>query len=257
MLSIRALAKSFGDSPLFQSVSLNLAAGEYIALMGESGVGKSTLLNIIAGLEIASAGEVELDGQMLDVRDDDRVTLFRRAKLGFVFQAFHLLPYLNVSENVALPLRLNNWDPAVVASRVAEMLEAVGLDQASTAMPRELSGGQMQRVAIARALAHRPALLLADEPTGNLDPDAAAQILALMQREIARNGAAGILVTHSRIAAATAQRVVQLTKSGLVEQGAAHLPARVPAPMPAQSQVYPQARSPAPSPAAPDSDVAG
>lgn len=228
MLSIRALAKSFGDSPLFHNVNLDLLPGEYIALMGESGVGKSTLLNIIAGLEDASAGEIKLDGRTLDARDDDRVTLFRRAKLGFVFQAFHLLPYLSVSENIALPLRLNKWDAEIVASRVAEMLEAVGLANASTAMPRELSGGQMQRVAIARALAHRPALLLADEPTGNLDADAAAQILALLQREIARNGAAAILVTHSSIAAATAQRVVQLTPTGLVERLAAHLPAALP-----------------------------
>lgn len=217
MLAIRDLAKSFGEFPLFENVNITLDSGEYVALMGESGVGKSTLLNIIAGLEPASAGRVELDGEMLDASNDDRVTLFRREKLGFVFQAFHLLPYLNVLENIALPLRLNRWEHATIATRSTEMLEAVGLASASRAMPRELSGGQLQRVAIARALAHRPALLLADEPTGNLDPDAAAQILELMKHEIARNGAAAVLVTHSNIAAATAQRVVRLTRSGLVE----------------------------------------
>jgi putative ABC transport system ATP-binding protein len=215
MLSISGLAKSFGSASIFQNVNLTLGPGEYIALMGESGVGKSTLLNIIAGLEPSTSGEITLAGQLLDARVDDRVTLFRREKLGFVFQAFHLLPYLNVFENVALPLRLNNWDRATIAPRVTEMLTAVGLAESPNAMPRELSGGQMQRVAIARALAHRPALLLADEPTGNLDPEAAAQILALMKSEIARNGAAAILVTHSNIAAATAQRAVTLTRNGL------------------------------------------
>jgi putative ABC transport system ATP-binding protein len=216
MLSISGLAKSFGNTAIFHNLNLTLGPGEYIALMGESGVGKSTLLNIIAGLEPASSGEIKLAGELLDAQIDDRVTQFRREKLGFVFQAFHLLPYLSVFENVALPLRLNGWKKSAIAPRVNEVLAAVGLSESVSAMPRELSGGQMQRVAIARALAHRPALLLADEPTGNLDPDAAAQILSLMQREIARNGTAAILVTHSNIAAATAQRAVRLTRGGLV-----------------------------------------
>lgn len=215
MLSISGLAKSFGNTPILQNVNLTLKAGEYIALMGESGVGKSTLLNIIAGLEPATAGAIELAGQPLDSSSDERVTLFRRAKLGFVFQAFHLLPYLTVFENIALPLRLNTWSTGEIQKRVDEMLDAVGLRPATAAMPRELSGGQMQRVAIARALAHRPALVLADEPTGNLDPDAATQIMTLLKSEIARNHAAAILVTHSQIAAATAQRAVKLTREGL------------------------------------------
>jgi putative ABC transport system ATP-binding protein len=217
MLLIRSLSKSFGTAPIFQNVNLTLKAGEYVALMGESGVGKSTLLNIIAGLEPASSGEIELAGQLLDASNDDRVTRFRREKLGFVFQAFHLLPYLSTFENVALPLRLNGWSTTDIAKRVAEMLDAVGLGDRGNALPRELSGGQMQRIAIARALAHRPALLLADEPTGNLDPDAAAQILALLKSEIARNNAAAILVTHSNLAAATAAHAVKLTRTGLDE----------------------------------------
>ena len=223
MLVIHQLTKRFGtDSqafPIFENLDFTLNTGEYIALMGESGAGKSTLLNIIAGLEPASSGEISLAGQSLGVgkkyADDETVTLFRRQKLGFVFQAFHLLPYLNVSENIALPLRLNNWHLSEIKTRVQEMLIAVGLAEKANALPRELSGGEMQRVAIARALAHRPQLLLADEPTGNLDPDTAAQIMALLRTEIQRNGTTAILVTHSEIAARSADRAVQLSKRGL------------------------------------------
>ena len=223
MLSIRNLTKRFGTAnapvlvpAVFENLDFSLAAGEYIALMGESGAGKSTLLNIIAGLEPPSNGEISLDGQALDAHNDQRITLFRRARLGFIFQAFHLLPYLNVFDNVALPLRLNGWNDAEIAARVAEMLAAVGLANKASALPRELSGGEMQRVAIARALAHRPALLLADEPTGNLDPDTAQQILALLRREIQRNRTTAILVTHSGIAARSADRAVMLTRNAIV-----------------------------------------
>ena len=223
MLSIRNLTKRFGTASapvlvpaVFENLDFSLAAGEYIALMGESGAGKSTLLNIIAGLEPPSNGEISLDGQALDAHNDQRITLFRRARLGFIFQAFHLLPYLNVFDNVALPLRLNGWNDAEIAARVAEMLAAVGLANKASALPRELSGGEMQRIAIARALAHRPALLLADEPTGNLDPDTAQQILALLRREIQRNRTTAILVTHSGIAARSADRAVMLTRNAIV-----------------------------------------
>ena len=221
MLSIRNLAKRFGAKPstspaIFEHLDFHLNAGEYIALMGESGAGKSTLLNIIAGLEPATSGEISLDGQALDARDDERITHFRRAKLGFIFQAFHLLPYLNVFDNVALPLRLNRWSEADIKPRVSEMLAAVGLADKASALSRELSGGEMQRVAIARALAHRPALLLADEPTGNLDPDTARQILELLRAEIQRNRTTAILVTHSGIAARSADRAVMLTRQGIV-----------------------------------------
>ena len=224
MLLIHQLTKRFGSdlssAPIFENLDFTLNTGEYIALMGESGAGKSTLLNIIAGLEPATNGEISLAGQLLNAvnqpHDDDRVTLFRRQKIGFVFQAFHLLPYLNVFENIALPLRLNNWAPAEIKARVQEMLASVGLDEKTAALPRELSGGEMQRVAIARALAHRPQLLLADEPTGNLDPDTAAQIMALLRSEIQRNGTTAILVTHSEIAARSADRAVELSKRGLM-----------------------------------------
>ena len=223
MLEIRQLTKCFDTGsqpyPIFENLNFTLDTGEYIALMGESGAGKSTLLNIIAGLEPASSGEISLAGKSLSMGkkkdDDDAVTLFRRQKLGFVFQAFHLLPYLNAFENIALPLRLNSWFPSEIKLRVQEMLAAVGLPDKANALPRELSGGEMQRIAIARALAHRPQLLLADEPTGNLDPDTAAQIMALLRAEIHRNGTTAILVTHSEIAARSADRAVQLSKRGL------------------------------------------
>lgn len=225
MLSIRNLGKRFGapssaTASIFEHLDFHLAKGEYLALMGESGAGKSTLLNIIAGLEPATEGEIILDGQALDAGNDERITLFRRAKLGFIFQAFHLLPYLTVFENIALPLRLNRWKEADITQRVTEMLEAVGLAAKAAALPRELSGGEMQRVAIARALAHRPALLLADEPTGNLDPDTAQQILALLRNEIRRNDTTAILVTHSGIAARSADRAVMLTRQGLLPHAA-------------------------------------
>ena len=221
MLEIRQLSKQFPPAPpIFSDLNFTLNEGEYVALMGESGAGKSTLLNIIAGLEPASGGHLRLAGQNLLTQnhqhDDDAATLFRRKSVGFIFQAFHLLPYLNVFENIALPLRLNGWAASDIESRVAEMLDAVGLNHKAAALPRELSGGEMQRVAIARALAHRPKLLLADEPTGNLDPDTAAQIMALLRAEIQRNGTTAILVTHSEVAARSADRAVMLGKLGIV-----------------------------------------
>jgi putative ABC transport system ATP-binding protein len=182
--------------------------------MGESGVGKSTLLNLVAGLERPDSGSVALDGTTLTALDDDALTRLRRARMGFVFQAFHVLPYLTVAQNVALPLFLNGAAPDADA-RVSGMLAAVGLADRAESRPRELSGGELQRVAIARALVHGPRLVLADEPTGNLDPDSAAQVLELLRREVKRGDAAGILVTHSHAAARTADRVLLLTASGL------------------------------------------
>jgi putative ABC transport system ATP-binding protein len=188
-----------------------LGDGEYIAVMGDSGVGKSTLLNLIAGLDRPDAGEIVVDGVAMSSLDDDAATRLRRTKFGFVFQAFHLLPYLTVRQNVALPLLLNG----AADGRAMEMLAAVGLAERAGDLPRQLSGGELQRVAIARALAHRPKLVLADEPTGNLDPDTAHEVLMLLRAEIKANGASGIIVTHSHAAAATADRVLVLTKNGL------------------------------------------
>ena len=220
MLSVRNLSKRFSgprSKTVLAGVSLDLGQGEYIAVMGESGIGKSTLLNLIAGLDRPDAGNVSLGGTDLTALDDDALTLLRRQHMGFVFQAFHVLPYLSVAQNVALPLALNGVPDADMQARVAHMLAEVGLGEHATSMPRELSGGETQRVAIARALVHRPRLVLADEPTGNLDPESAAQVLELLRQCVKQEGAAGILITHSRAAAATADRIYMLSGSGLKE----------------------------------------
>jgi len=222
MLVLEKLSKSYAGArsrSVLHGVDLRLAAGEYIAVMGESGIGKSTLLNLIAGLDRPDAGRISLDGVELTGLDDDAATLLRRERMGFVFQAFHILPYLSLAQNVALPLILNRVAEDEAAQRTQAMLAAVGLAGREASMPRELSGGELQRAAIARALVHRPQLLLADEPTGNLDPDSAAQVLALLREQVKTRNAACILVTHSHAAAATADRIVVLGAQGLREGG--------------------------------------
>ena len=218
MLVIRNLSKSFGGTrprELLRRVSLDVASGEYVAIVGESGVGKTTLLNLIAGLDEPDSGTIALDGKEMSALNDAERTRLRRSSIGFVFQAFHLLPHLTVAQNVALPLSLNGAAVAQAGERLKEVLVAVGLDAAADVYPRELSGGEMQRVAIARALVHRPLLLLADEPTGNLDAGTAKQVLALLRDRVKLELASGILVTHSALAAATADRVLTLTAEGL------------------------------------------
>jgi putative ABC transport system ATP-binding protein len=202
-------------APVFEDLSLELREGEYLAVMGESGVGKSTLLNVLAGLDTPDSGRVLLEGFDLSAMDDDATTLLRRRSVGFVFQAFHVLPYLTVEQNVALPLELLGVAAAERSRRTAEMMEGVGIAALAQRFARELSGGEVQRIAIARALVHKPRLLLADEPTGNLDPRSAAQILALLRTQIKANSAAGILITHSRTAAETADRILILDGGGL------------------------------------------
>ena len=210
MLQVRGLAKSFASGALFENVDLDVASGEWVAVAGESGSGKSTLLNIVAGLDRPDRGEVLLSGNRLDFGDDDALARWRRANVGFVFQAFHLLPYLCVADNVALPLALLGVSGTERASRARASLESVGLGSLGTRRPGSLSGGEMQRVAIARALVHRPRLLLADEPTGNLDEANAGAVLRCLADEVRRAGAAALMVTHSRVAAACADRVLRL-----------------------------------------------
>jgi putative ABC transport system ATP-binding protein len=212
VLSLRGVVKRFGARTLLNGVSFDVAAGEYAAIIGESGIGKSTLLNVIAGLEPIDAGEVLFEGQDLAALDDDARTALRRDRFGFVFQAFHVLPQLSVEQNVGLPLLLRKIeDPGKVRAVIA----AVGLAGREASPPRELSGGELQRVAIARALVGEPKLVLADEPTGNLDPENARQVLELFREEVKTRGAAAILATHSEAAAAACDRRYRLTAAGL------------------------------------------
>lgn len=211
-LECRGLRKTYGHGRVVLAhLDFTLAAGEYVAIMGDSGVGKSTLLNLIAGLDNANGGAILIDGVNISNLGDDDATRLRRQKLGFIFQAFHILPHLTLQQNVALPLLLNQ----APQERALELLAAVGLDGRGNDFPRQLSGGELQRVAIARALAHRPKLILADEPTGNLDPDTAHEVLTLLRQEIKANGASAIMVTHSAAAAASADRILIMSADGL------------------------------------------
>lgn len=227
MLTLSDVVKRYPGNPprtVLNGISLELREGECVAIVGESGSGKSTLLNLAAGLDRPDAGRIVFDGHDLAALDDDRATRLRRARMGFVFQAFHVLPNLTAAQNVALPLRLNGVPAADVAARVAAALASVGLADRAHTLPRELSGGELQRIAIARALVHQPRLVLADEPTGNLDHDTAARILRLLLDMTRESRAAVLLVTHSTAAAASADRVLRLTRDGLAPNAPLHLP---------------------------------
>ncbi len=237
MLRISGLSRHFGDRSILHGLTLDLDGGEYVAIVGESGAGKSTLLNLIAGLDAPDAGRIEIDGQQMFDRSvgadrsmsEDERTRLRRARVGFVFQAFHILPHLTVAQNVELPLVLLGVAAAERKQRAQALLGEVGLGDRGGSPPRELSGGELQRVAVARALVHRPALVLADEPTGNLDPETANVVLSLLARTIKSIGACGILVTHSLHAASTADRILQLHQGALRAAPERNAPLAVPA----------------------------
>ena len=212
MLRLIDVTKRFGARSVLNAVTLQVAAGEYVAVVGDSGIGKSTLLNVIAGLEPVDSGKIHFGETDVTGLRDDELARLRREYFGFVFQAFHVLPHLTVEENVALPLLLRGTPDR---EKARSLIAAVGLEGREASLPRELSGGELQRVAIARALVGDPKLVLADEPTGNLDPDNARQVLALLRAQVKERGAAAILATHSREAAAACDRRYRLTAEGL------------------------------------------
>jgi putative ABC transport system ATP-binding protein len=216
-LQVRQLSKHYGSTPVFSNVTLDVAPGEFVAIVGESGVGKSTLLNCMAGLDTWDSGSVHLGGIDLGTLSSDQSALLRRKQVGFVFQAFHVLPHLDVAQNVALPLLLlGTPDEEHLNDRVSAMLDAVGLSGLGARLPQQLSGGQLQRVAIARALVHRPTLILADEPTGNLDPTTAALVMNALVAQTREHGTSLVLVTHSAAATTQAHRVLHLRADGVV-----------------------------------------
>ena len=224
LLQVQDLAKRYGQaqdqSTVFEQVSCEVQAGEFVAIVGNSGVGKSTFLNCLAGLDSWQQGHVLHQGTDLSTLNETDRAIWRRAHLGFVFQAFHVLPHLDVAQNIALPLMLLGRMNTQGEQRVQQVLKAVGLDGLGQRLPQQLSGGQLQRVAIARALVHSPQLLLADEPTGNLDPSTAQQVMDLLLQQTRDNGTALILVTHSADAAKRADRVLRLTASGMQAESA-------------------------------------
>jgi putative ABC transport system ATP-binding protein len=220
-IRLEDLSKSYEEGAHTRVVlcgaSATFGRGESVAIVGESGSGKSTLLNVISGIDHADGGAIWLDGQELTGFDERRRTLFRRHHIGFVFQFFNLLPTLTVEENIVLPLELNGIDGAAARRRAQELLDAVGLGDRGETFPDRLSGGEQQRVAIARALAHDPLLVLADEPTGNLDEETGRRVLTLLDRLTRQAGKNLILVTHSLDAAAYADRIFHLRDGKLVD----------------------------------------
>jgi putative ABC transport system ATP-binding protein len=223
LLEARDLALAYREGsrvrPVLRAASLRVEAGECVALLRRSGCGKSTLLNLLGAIDRPDAGTVTIDGVTLGTLTERDRTLFRRRHLGFVYQAFNLVPTLTAVENVALPLELNGRPPAEARERAAALLEAIGVGPRRDAFPDELSGGEQQRVAVARALVHRPRLVLADEPTGNLDAETGPQVLGLLRELAQGSGGAQLIVTHSLAVARTADRILTIEDGVVREAG--------------------------------------
>jgi putative ABC transport system ATP-binding protein len=221
IVSTADLRRTYGEGETavhaLAGVTLNFPAGQYTAIMGPSGSGKSTLMHLLAGLDRPTSGSVEIEGQELSALDDAGLTRLRRDRLGFVFQAFNLVPVLTALENITLPLTLAGRKPD--QAWLDELIDTVGLRDRLTHRPSELSGGQQQRVAVARALVHRPAVLFADEPTGNLDSHSSEEVLGLLRRAVDEFGQTVIMVTHEPVAAAVASRQVVLDDGKVVHDG--------------------------------------
>jgi putative ABC transport system ATP-binding protein len=218
----RGLCKSYYDGTrkheVLSGADFEIRAGEFVVILGRSGSGKSTLLNLIGAMDTPTAGELRIDGIRIDTLDEDARTLFRRQHVGFVFQAYNLIPTLTVAENLRLPLELNRRDSAAPSTRVQEFLDELGIGDRGERFPEELSGGEQQRVAIARALVHRPALVIADEPTGNLDLDTGQQVLALLDRLTRKEGKTLVMATHSREVIGIADRILTIADGHMVEE---------------------------------------
>jgi putative ABC transport system ATP-binding protein len=219
MLQVDRLSKHYGaqQAPLFRELGLTVGSGEVVALLGASGSGKTTLLNLVSGIDSPDTGRVEVNGIAIHDLDEPERTLFRRREIGFVFQFFNLIPTLTVGENIALPLELIGLPPGEITARVAALLAGVGLDGKEHRYPETLSGGEQQRTAVARALAHRPKLLLADEPTGNLDAKTGESVIRLLNGLARDQGASLLIVTHSDAVAQVADRVLRLEAGSLLE----------------------------------------
>src|SRR5580765_8408260 len=220
MIDVIGVTKRFGgkrDVVALDNVSVTIPKGELVSIVGASGSGKSTLLNLIGGLDRPSSGDIRVDGESLAGISDDALTMVRREKIGFIFQFFHLLPTLTCLENVGLPLHLRRWPRKKVEERARELLDVVQLGHRLTHLPEELSGGERQRVAIARALSVYPPILLADEPTGNLDTRTGAEILSLIHDVHARFGATVVMVTHDANVAESCQRTLTIRDGRIVD----------------------------------------
>ncbi|MBK8727512.1 MAG: ABC transporter ATP-binding protein [Holophagaceae bacterium] len=217
LLEARGVTKRYGSRAVLQSLDVAIAKGERLALLGPSGCGKTTLLNLLGGLDLPDEGTVRLEGEALEAMTAPRLAEVRRRTYGTVFQFFHLIPTLDARENIELPLHLLGWTPARIQDRARELVAAVGLESRAAAWPSELSGGEMQRIAVARALAARPAILLADEPTGNLDRASGEAVLDLLARLTEQEGTAMVMVTHSEAAATICHRILRLVDGRIIE----------------------------------------